>query len=158
MAPTRPESVWTNTQEAARRQLRRVLAAQEAPPQISAPIWESFVSGYLAHRADLEHAAFAPPTLGAQVARHFALGRVRPAQEDLVDISFGQADHPSALVPPGSALIQIVTDDRQFLVDTLVMEFRRQNWTLSRLEHPQFHVIRHQGEFQRLAGAGDRAE
>jgi glutamate dehydrogenase len=42
----------------------------------------------------------------------------------------------------GSTLLQIVTDDRPFLVDSVTMEITRQDWTIRHVFHPQLVVAR----------------
>ncbi len=42
----------------------------------------------------------------------------------------------------GATVIQIVTDDRPFLVDSVTMEVLRQGWSIREVFHPQFHVRR----------------
>ena len=39
-------------------------------------------------------------------------------------------------------MVQIVTDDRPFLVDSVTMEVLRQGWSIREVFHPQFLVRR----------------
>ena len=42
----------------------------------------------------------------------------------------------------GATVVQIVTDDRPFLVDSVTMEVLRQGWSMREVFHPQFLVRR----------------
>ncbi len=42
----------------------------------------------------------------------------------------------------GATVVQIVTDDRPFLVDSVTMEVLRQGWSIREVFHPQFQVHR----------------
>src|SRR6185312_3506221 len=42
----------------------------------------------------------------------------------------------------GATVVQIVTDDRPFLVDSVTMEVLRQGWSIREVFHPQFLVRR----------------
>ena len=42
-------------------------------------------------------------------------------------------------------MVQIVTDDRPFLVDSVTMEVLRQGWSIREVFHPQFLVDRDLG-------------
>ena len=45
----------------------------------------------------------------------------------------------------GATVVQIVTDDRPFLVDSVTMEVLRQGWSIREVFHPQFLVRRDLG-------------
>src|SRR5207344_3538842 len=42
----------------------------------------------------------------------------------------------------GATVVQIVTDDQPFLVDSVTMEVLRQGWSIREVFHPQFLVRR----------------
>ena len=42
-------------------------------------------------------------------------------------------------------MLQVVTDDLPFLVDSVTMEVLRQGWTIREVFHPQFLVLRDAG-------------
>ncbi len=45
----------------------------------------------------------------------------------------------------GATVVQVVTDDRPFLVDSLTMEVLRQGWSVREVFHPQYLVRREAG-------------
>jgi glutamate dehydrogenase len=110
----------------------------------------AWVAAYFDH-ADSADLADAPaPALAGMLRRHLALGRRRAKGERLLAIS----PRPAELDAAGSTLVQLVTDDHPFLVDSVVMELRRQEWTLRRLLHPQVRARRDAAGVLQGAGAG----
>ncbi len=75
------------------------------------------------------------------VESHYRLALRRPAARATIDIQTPVAadDGWSA---GGATVIQIVTDDRPFLVDSVTMEMLRQGWSIREIFHPQFLVRR----------------
>ena len=75
------------------------------------------------------------------VESHYRLALRRPAARATIDIATPVAadDGWSA---GGATVIQIVTDDRPFLVDSITMEMLRQGWSIREIFHPQFLVRR----------------
>ena len=72
---------------------------------------------------------------------HLALGRVRAPGEDLIGIKTPQegADGWSA---GGSTVIQVVTEDRPYIVDTVTMDLTELGWTVRSIRHPILAVTR----------------
>ena len=75
------------------------------------------------------------------VESHYRLALRRPAARAIIDIRTPVAatDGWSA---GGASVIQIVTDDRPFLVDSVTMETLRQGWSIREIFHPQYLVRR----------------
>lgn len=81
------------------------------------------------------------------VVSHFRLATDRPPSRAVITVrSPNEAD---ALAPEqggwttgGTTVVQIVTDDRPFLVDSVTMEVLRQGWSIREVFHPQFTVRR----------------
>lgn len=88
------------------------------------------------------------------VATHARLGRVRAPGEDLV-AGFTPREAADGWGVRGSTIIQVVTDDRPFLVDTATMALTDTGWTVRGLHHPILDVRRDTAG--RLAGVGDGA-
>jgi glutamate dehydrogenase len=56
----------------------------------------------------------------------------------------------------GATVVQIVTDDRPFLVDSVTMEVLRQGWSIREVFHPQFLVRRDlEGNLQGIVRTGE---
>ncbi|QDP96415.1 NAD-glutamate dehydrogenase [Microlunatus elymi] len=93
------------------------------------------------------------------VVSHFQLAQDRPPARGAVRVfTPGQdTDHWSV---GGATVVQIVTDDQPFLVDSVTMEVVRQGWSIREVFHPQFFVRRElDGHLQTVvhsseAGAG----
>ena len=69
-----------------------------------------------------------------------------------------QADSGSAAGwgADGATVVEIVTDDHPFLVDSVTMEVTRQGWSLHEVFHPQFYVHRDDaGRLQQVLTAGE---
>ena len=74
-------------------------------------------------------------------ASHWALGRVRLPGDDLIGISTPQED-TDGWSAGGSTVIQVVTDDRPFIVDTVLMDLAELGWTVRTTRHPVLAVQR----------------
>ncbi|WP_157754753.1 NAD-glutamate dehydrogenase [Nigerium massiliense] len=100
-----------------------------------------FASAYFARNGVDEMEAKASDDLSGLLEAHLALGRRRRPDEDRVSVTTptSGADGWSA---QGSTVIQIVTKDRPFLVDTVLMDLTRDGWSVRHLYHPQFAVTR----------------
>ncbi|HYP46556.1 MAG TPA: NAD-glutamate dehydrogenase [Propionibacteriaceae bacterium] len=78
------------------------------------------------------------------VERHYRLALVRTSGRPSVDIALPGT--LNGLGPAsGTTVVQIVTDDQPFLVDSVTMEVLRQGWTIREVFHPQFLVRREPG-------------
>ena len=77
------------------------------------------------------------------VTSHYDLAMNRPSARATIAIRTpGQSDDGWT---SGATVVQIVTDDRPFLVDSVTMEVLRQGWSIREVFHPQFLVDRDLG-------------
>jgi len=75
------------------------------------------------------------------VESHYRAAMRRPAARAVISIRTpNQAD--DGWTAGGATVVQIVTDDRPFLVDSVTMEVLRQGWSIREVFHPQFRVRR----------------
>ena len=75
------------------------------------------------------------------VVSHFALAQERPPDRAVVSVSTPTRDRDKWSAN-GATVVQIVTDDQPFLVDSVTMEVLRQGWNIREVFHPQFLVRR----------------
>src|SRR5206468_3451582 len=98
----------------------------------------------------------APDLLGL-VESHYRTALHRPPARATIEIHTPSiaADGWSA---GGATVVQIVTDDRPFLVDSVTMEVLRQGWSIREVFHPQFLVQRDlAGTLHGIVRTGDAA-
>ncbi|MGJ3509991.1 NAD-glutamate dehydrogenase [Enemella sp. A6] len=69
------------------------------------------------------------------------MGRVRAAGVDLVAVTT-PSQRTDGRGAGGPTLVQVVTDDRPFIVDTVLMVLTDQGWTTRRIDHPVLAVQR----------------
>ena len=75
------------------------------------------------------------------VESHYRAAMHRPAARAVIKIRTpSQTD--DGWTAGGATVVQIVTDDRPFLVDSVTMEVLRQGWSMREVFHPQFQVRR----------------
>ena len=75
------------------------------------------------------------------VVSHFRLAAQRPSARAAIAIRTpSQGD--DGWTAGGATVVQIVTDDRPFLVDSVTMEVLRQGWSIREVFHPQYLVRR----------------
>ncbi len=109
------------------------------------------VDAYCQHVPDDELAAVSPAAMAGIIGAHLELGQVRSGDQHLVRV-FTPSTSEQGWDANGSTLVQVVTSDRPFLVDSLGIELGRQGWSLRQLYHPQLRVHRDQtGRFLGLA-------
>ena len=120
---------------------RVVAAIGDADVPVSARELEAFVSDYFIRHEDTEFLARDPHDLAGLIRHHLRLGARRDVGTDLVAIVTPHRD-TDGWWAEGSTVLQIVTDDRQFLVDTVSMELSRHGWSIRNLHHPQCDVVR----------------
>jgi glutamate dehydrogenase len=78
------------------------------------------------------------------VVSHYRAAAHRPAARAVITIRTPiQSD--DGWTAGGATVVQIVTDDRPFLVDSVTMEVLRQGWSIREVFHPQFLVQRDVG-------------
>ena len=116
-------------------------AACEQGGPVDAGRCRAFVGAYLEHVLDDDLCDADPGRLAGLVRAHLRLGLRRDAGEHLIGISTPRPEH-DGWDAGGSTVVQIVTDDRPFLVDTVTMELSRREWSIRRLIHPQLLVRR----------------
>nr|WP_239579093.1 NAD-glutamate dehydrogenase [Microlunatus panaciterrae] len=81
------------------------------------------------------------PDLCGLVESHYRLALQRSAARATVHVwTPSQAD--DGWSASGATVVQVVTDDRPFLVDSVTMEVLRQGWSIREVYHPQFAVRR----------------
>jgi glutamate dehydrogenase len=78
------------------------------------------------------------------VESHYRLAAHRPAARATIEIKT-PALAEDGWIAGGATVVQIVTDDRPFLVDSVTMEVLRQGWSIREVFHPQFLVRRDLG-------------
>ncbi len=102
-----------------------------------------FVAHYLNHvlAADLEQ--MDPASVAQILDSHFRLASGREPGTDLVTVTTPGSQQPWHLGE--STLLQVVTDDRAFLVDSTAMEITRQGWSIRQVFHPQYMAVRGTG-------------
>jgi len=102
-----------------------------------------FLAHYFRHvdPLDLEHRS-AEELLGL-VESHYRLAMSRPVARATVAVRPPRVTDGES--GGGATVVQIVTDDRPFLVDSVTMEVLRQGWTIREIFHPQFLVRRDLG-------------
>ena len=89
------------------------------------------------------------------VERHYRAALHRPAARAVIKIRT-PGPNDDGWTPGGATVVQIVTDDRPFLVDSVTMEVLRQGWSIREVFHPQFLVRRDlQGTLHGILRAGE---
>ena len=111
---------------------------------------------YYRHVAPEDLAGRAPARVAAVALEHAKLGARRPQGRALVRVR-GEGAEPGAQgLEPGRILIDIITDDMAFLVDSLTMELGRHDLGIQLLIHPQLRVRRDiTGELREVCGRVD---
>ncbi len=118
------------------------LVARKLDPDTVARVGEPqlLATGYLDHQHVDDLVDIGSDTLAALMDTHVRIAAARAPGADLVVIDTPDADDTWRL--SGSTLLQIVTDDRPFLVDSVTMELTRQDWSIRHVFHPQLTVWR----------------
>ncbi|GAA3556853.1 NAD-glutamate dehydrogenase [Microlunatus spumicola] len=144
---------------------RRVAAELgQDPDAVSTFMWH-----YFRHvdPADLEDRTV--DDLLALVEAHYRAALVREPGQDVVRVvGPGGTDAPDDLSGlddvggsggvGGATVLQVVTDDLPFLVDSVTMEVLRQGWTIREVFHPQFLVLRDaEGRLRQLLRSAEAA-
>jgi glutamate dehydrogenase len=75
------------------------------------------------------------------VESHYRAAMHRPAARAVIKIRT-PSQNDDGWTAGGATVVQIVTDDRPFLVDSVTMEVLRQGWSMREVFHPQFLVRR----------------
>src|SRR5215469_3094379 len=98
----------------------------------------SYVQAYYRHVAVEDLVAAGPARLGAVAAEQARFAAHRPQGRALVRVRRGEA----AACQPTRDVIDIVTDDMPFLVDSVTMELARHEATTHLVVHPQLRIRR----------------
>ncbi|GAB2574510.1 NAD-glutamate dehydrogenase [Microlunatus antarcticus] len=137
------------------------------PDAVSTFMWH-----YFRHvdPADLEDRTV--DDLLALVESHYRTALVREPGQDVVRVvgpagadslaDLGEQDDATGVAGPGgvggATVLQVVTDDLPFLVDSVTMEVLRQGWTIREVFHPQFLVLRDaEGRLSQLLRSAEAA-
>ncbi|MFN8036869.1 MAG: NAD-glutamate dehydrogenase [Acidimicrobiia bacterium] len=118
-----------------------------------APGLEAFIRLYFADFALEDLGTLRPSDLAGAALSHWRLAAQRAPGTTLVRVS-NPSGHPDGWQSPYT-VIEIVTDDRPFLVDSVTMEIERHGLDRQMLLHPIVTVTRGEaGELTGLAAAG----
>jgi len=98
----------------------------------------SCLQAYYRHVADDDLTEAGPERLAAVLARHAEFAAHRPQGRALVDVRPGG----DAVLRPPADVIDIVTDDMPFLVDSITMELANHGLSARVIVHPQLRVRR----------------
>jgi len=113
------------------------------------------VRAYYRHVADQDLAPAGPQRIAAIVRQQALLAAQRPQGRAIVDVRPGG----DAVLGPASDVIDIVTDDMPFLVDSITMELTRHGLSARVLVHPQLRIRRDiTGAMHQVAGLVNGAE
>lgn len=115
------------------------------------PAWGDLLRAYYRHVAPEEVAERSPEDLLGAVASHRELASSRPQGTAAVRVVTPTAAD-SGWSASGRSVVEVVTDDMPFLVDSVTMELNRQGHNVHAVIHPQFTVERDiTGELQEVA-------
>src|SRR5580704_929981 len=124
-------------------------AAAKAGPLPGVGDAARYLHTYYRHVSADDLAAAGPDRLVAVAAAHAELAAERPQGRALVKVRSGG----DATLDPGSDVIDIVTDDMPFLVDSITMELARHGLSARLIVHPQLRVRRRvDGAMSAVAG------
>jgi glutamate dehydrogenase len=104
----------------------------------------AFLSHYFRHVDALDIDERTVEDLLGLVVSHYRLAVQRPAARAAITIRT-PSQRDDGWTAGGATVVQIVTDDRPFLVDSVTMEVLRQGWSIREVFHPQFLVRRDLG-------------
>ncbi|HEX4658589.1 MAG TPA: NAD-glutamate dehydrogenase domain-containing protein, partial [Streptosporangiaceae bacterium] len=111
-----------------------------------------YVQAYYRHVAVEDLASAGPARLAAVAAEQARFASRRPQGRALVRVRRGEA----AACQPARDVIDIVTDDMPFLVDSVTMELARHDATPHLIVHPQLRVRRDvTGSLRQVTGLAD---
>jgi glutamate dehydrogenase len=103
-----------------------------------------FLSHYFRHVDAMDVDERSVEDLLGLVESHYRLAMHRPAARATVAIR-SPSQSKDGWTAGGATVVQIVTDDRPFLVDSVTMEVLRHGWSIREVYHPQFLVRRDVG-------------
>ncbi|MGE0115150.1 MAG: NAD-glutamate dehydrogenase [Steroidobacteraceae bacterium] len=145
------------TLPAARRKLLQAVMTR-ATQQTDKPGHEqlpAFIAAYYAKVDAIDLMAHATAQLAAAALQHFQLGVRRQPQQTLLQLYNPPEPKPGSAQGIAHTVVNIVTDDLPFLVDSVTMVFARFGLNVHLLVHPVLRVERNaRGRWRRLADAG----
>jgi len=112
-------------------------------PGIGDPL--SYLHAYYRHVAAEDLAAIGPEQAAAVALAHARLGAHRPQGRPLVSVRIPGGNGPDGspvAFDPDRAVVDIVTDDMPFLVDSITMALDRNKLEVNLIVHPQLRVSR----------------
>jgi glutamate dehydrogenase len=113
-------------------------------PGIGDPL--GYLQAYYRHVAPEDLTAIGPERAAAVAVEHARLGAHRPQGRALVCVRFpfetGDQPHDHAAFDTDRAVVDIVTDDMPFLVDSVTSGLNTNNLEISLIVHPQLRVSR----------------
>ena len=112
----------------------------DAIPGIGDPL--GYLRAYYRHVPTDDLIAIGPNRAAAVAAEHARLGARRPPGKPLVNVRIPTEPAGHAAFDPDRAVVDIVTDDMEFLVDSVTMGLARSNLEISLIVHPQLRVSR----------------
>ncbi len=124
-------------QTAARQELLAEAAA-ELSERVPVGDSEAYLHGYYRHVDSSDLIAACPRRVSAVAADHAELAAQRPQGRAAVRVRHGD----DATLLPGRDVIDVVTDDMPFLVDTITMTLAAHEVITELVVHPQLHVRR----------------
>ncbi len=124
--------------ESAARQMAGLLG--DDAPNVGDPL--GYLHAYYRHVAPDDLTAIGPQRAAAVAAEHARLGAHRPQGKPLVCVRVPAEPADHAAFDPDRAVVDIVTDDMPFLVDSVTMGLSRNKLEIGLIVHPQLRVSR----------------
>ena len=110
-------------------------------PDVGDPL--DYLRAYYRHFPPDDLTAIGPDRAAAVAAEHARLGARRPQGKPLVCVRVPtEPDDDHVAFDPDRAVVDIVTDDMPFLVDSVTMGLNRNNLEIGLMVHPQLRVSR----------------
>ena len=110
-------------------------------PDVGDPL--DYLRAYYRHFPPDDLTAIGPDRAAAVAAEHARLGARRPQGKPLVCVRVpAEPDDDHVAFDPDRAVVDIVTDDMPFLVDSVTMGLNRNNLEIGLMVHPQLRVSR----------------
>ncbi len=144
------ENVTTFEVELEQEKTEKIAQVAARGISIAAPLGQQpravsiFLSHYFRHVDAMDVDQRSVEDLLGLVESHYRLAMHRPASRATVAIR-SPSQSQDGWTAGGATVVQIVTDDRPFLVDSVTMEVLRQGWSIREVFHPQFLVRRDVG-------------
>jgi glutamate dehydrogenase len=118
---------------------------------------DPLLQAYFRHIAPEDLADRVPDDLAGALASHRRLASVRPPGTARVRVHTPQVS-AHGWEAHGHSVVEVVTDDMPFLVDSVLMELARHDHDVHLVVHPRFDVLRSaSGELQEVAPADERS-